>query len=56
MQGPGKFNWGAGEQVVISRVCHLRSYVTSEKEMREDFYTALKVFFKKHPEYMRRLS
>ncbi|CAK9059874.1 Lysosomal protective protein (Carboxypeptidase C) (Carboxypeptidase L) (Cathepsin A) (Protective protein cathepsin A) (PPCA) (Protective protein for beta-galactosidase) [Cleaved into: Lysosomal protective protein 32 kDa chain, partial [Durusdinium trenchii] len=30
-----------------------KSYVTSEKEMREDFYTALKVFFKKHPEYMR---
>ncbi|CAE7187002.1 AMT1-1 [Symbiodinium microadriaticum] len=30
-----------------------RSYVKSEKEMREDFYTALKFIFTQHPEYAR---
>jgi len=29
------------------------SYVKSEKEMREDFYTALKFIFTQHPEYAR---
>lgn len=29
------------------------SYVSSEKEMREDFYTALQKFFEMHPEYKR---
>jgi len=35
--------------------CH-RSYVSSEKEMREDFYAALKAFFSMHPEYKRTLN
>lgn len=30
-----------------------KSYVSSEKEMREDFYAALKAFFSMHPEYKR---
>ncbi|CAK9107934.1 unnamed protein product [Durusdinium trenchii] len=41
---PGR---SVGPQTVVRTVP--RSYVTSEKEMREDFYTALKVFFKKNP-------